>query len=344
MESQQAQRKNEHLSLATKYYDRAHAGHPFDLVRLIHSALPESSVNEVDLTTELTPELKMSAPFYIEAMTGGSKKAADVNTQLARLAHKYNLAMATGSVSVALKEDSAKDSFAAVRAENPDGIVLANLSANATPEQARAAVELLGANAIEIHVNVAQELVMPEGDRSFYWVDNIKRLVDELDVPVIVKEVGFGMNKTDIMKLNQLGVKVINVSGHGGTNFVMIENARNHEEDYSDLFNWGQTTPEALLEARLAGTDSKIIASGGICSPLDVIKAGVLGASAVGVAGYFLNVLIKDGYDALDQTISDWMTTLPRLMTLVGCRRFSELREVDYILGPELQNYLDQRQ
>lgn len=343
MESRQAQRKNEHLSLATKFYQQAHASHPFDQVRLIHTALPEWSVDEVDLSTEITPGIKVPLPFYIEAMTGGSDQAKKVNRQLAKLAAKYHLAMACGSVSVALHEPAAQDSFQVIRQENPSGIVIANLSANATPEQAQAAIDLLQADALELHLNAAQELIMPEGDRSFYWLDNIHNLVKTLDVPVIVKEVGFGMNKTDISRLVNAGVTTINVSGRGGTNFAMIENNRNHQEDFAKIANWGQTTPESLLEAHAAKTNSHIIASGGICSPLDVVKAGVLGANAVGVAGYFLNVLIKEGDDALDQTISDWITALPRIMTLLGSKDFSDLQWVEYVLDPALKNYADQR-
>lgn len=343
MESRQAQRKNEHLSLATKYYDQAHVRHPFDEVRLIHTALPEAAVENVDLATELAPGIKLTAPFYIEAMTGGSDQAKEINRQLSQLAAKYHLAMATGSVSVALREPACQDSFRVIRENDPQGIVIANLSAKATVDEAQAAIDLLKADAIELHLNAAQELVMPEGDRRFYWLDNIKELVQALDVPVIVKEVGFGMKQTDISRLSNAGVTAINVSGRGGTNFAMIENRRNSKQDFSELASWGQTTPEALLEAHSAKTDAHIIASGGITSPVDVVKAGVLGADAVGVAGYFLNILVKDGYEALDQTINEWLTALPRLMALLGFDKFKALQWAEYVLSNDLYNYARQR-
>lgn len=341
MESQQAHRKDEHLSLATASYARAHAQHYFDQVRLIHDALPETAVDAVGLTVQLATGLKLEWPFYLEAMTGGSKQAAKVNRALARLARKHHLAMATGSLSVALKEPAARPSFTVVREENPDGIVIANLGADASLDKAQAAVDLLDADALELHLNAAQELVMPEGDRQFYWLDNIARLVAGLDVPVIVKEVGFGMSRTTINRLQEAGVKLINVSGRGGTNFAMIENRRNHQLDMADLDDWGQTTPESLLEARNA--DATIIASGGITCPLDVIKAGVLGARAVGVAGYFLNLLIRSGAPALNQVLTDWQTELPRLMTLVGAQRFSDLSRVNFVLTGPLYQYAQQR-
>lgn len=343
MESQQAHRKDEHLSLATATYQRAHTHHYFDQVRLIHNALPEMAVKDVDHRVQLATSLQLEWPFYLEAMTGGSNQAAKINRTLASLANKHHLAMATGSLSVALKEPATRPSFTVVREENPAGIVIANLGADTSLDKARDAIGILNADALELHLNAAQELVMPEGDRDFHWLANIAHLVDELDVPVIVKEVGFGMSRSTIVQLQDAGVKLINVSGRGGTNFAMIEDRRNHQLDLTDLADWGQSTPEALLEARKSRGRATIVASGGITSPLDVIKAGVLGAQAVGVAGYFLNILIRDGAAALDQALTDWQTEIPRLLTLLGCRNFTELQQTPFVLMGDLYNYAQQR-
>lgn len=341
MESQQAHRKDEHLSLATATYQRAHQHHYFDQVRLIHNALPEMAVKDVDHHVQLADGLQLEWPFYLEAMTGGSNQAAKINRTLAQLASKHHLAMATGSLSVALKEPATRPSFTVVREENPYGIVIANLGADASLENAQTAIDILGANALELHLNAAQELVMPEGDRDFHWLNNIASLVDKLDLPVIVKEVGFGMSRTTIDRLKNVGVQLVNVSGRGGTNFAMIEDRRNHQLDLDDLADWGQTTPESLLEAR--GNKATIIASGGITCPLDVVKAGVLGAQAVGVAGYFLNILIRDGATALDEILTGWRTELPRLLTLLGCRNFRDLQKIPFVLQDDLYSYAQQR-
>lgn len=341
MESQQAHRKDEHLSLATATYQRAHQHHYFDQVRLIHNALPEMAVKDVDHHVQLADGLQLEWPFYLEAMTGGSNQAAKINRTLAQLASKHHLAMATGSLSVALKEPATRPSFTVVREENPDGIVIANLGADASLENAQTAIDILGANALELHLNAAQELVMPEGDRDFHWLNNIASLVDKLDLPVIVKEVGFGMSRATIDRLKNVGVQLVNVSGRGGTNFAMIEDRRNHQLDLDDLADWGQTTPESLLEAR--GNKATIIASGGITCPLDVVKAGVLGAQAVGVAGYFLNILIRDGATALDEILTGWRTELPRLLTLLGCRNFRDLQKIPFVLQDDLYSYAQQR-
>lgn len=343
MESKHAQRKNEHLSLAAKYYDQVHQNY-FNQVRLIHDSLPEIATTDVDLQVQLTDKLSLEWPFYIEAMTGGSSQALKINQQLAQLAAKHHLAMASGSLSIINKDPAAFASFDVIRQEDPTGIIFANLSANASLDQAQQAIDLLQADALELHINAAQELIMPEGDRNFDWLDNIQSLVSELDIPVIVKEVGFGMSKTTIAKLQTHNVELINVSGRGGTNFAAIENRRNHEIDFSSLLNWGQTTPESLLEAHsIRRGKTKIIASGGITSPLDVVKAGVLGARAVGVAGYFLNVLQHDGYDALDQVLTQWQVIIQRLLALLGCQTFAELSHVEYVLGSDLLSYAKQR-
>ena len=137
------------------------------------------------------------------------------------------------------------------------------------------------ADALEIHLNPAQELIMKEGDREFYWLEALAGLVSRLHIPVIVKEVGFGMSQQTISQWEQVGVRWINVAGTGGNNFARIEDRRNHELDLSDLVNWGLSTPESLLEAQQKSPSTHLIASGGITCPLDVIKAGVLGLSLI---------------------------------------------------------------
>lgn len=348
-----AQRKREHLVFAQQYYDRAHEHHYFDEVRPIHTALPETCVEDVLTTVQLADRFELKQPFYIEAMTGGSTKSLTVNRQLAQLACKHGLAIASGSQSIALREQDPhiRESFTVLRKENPDGIVMANLGAHATVEQAKRAVGMLEANALELHINAAQETVMAEGDRDFHWLDHIEAIVHALEVPVIVKEVGFGMNRDDVRRLTDAGVQLINVGGRGGTNFVLIENARNTGLNFDDLDTWGQTTPESLLEARAVvralmhnhKIPPVIMAAGGVMSPLDIIRAGVLGASAVGVAGRFLDILLRNGYDALDETIDRWKRTVPRLMALLGCTRFEDLHQAHFVVTGELFEYAQQR-
>lgn len=342
MESAHAHRKNEHLSLAEKQYTSTHASDVFAGIRLLPTSLPEMAVSDVDVAPHCLG-WDWQWPFYIEAMTGGSQATQKVNAALARQARDHQLAMATGSMSIIFKDPAARDSFTVVRREHPDGFLLANLGAGASLAEAEEAVALIDANALELHLNAAQETVMAEGDREFYWADHLATIITSLPVPVIVKEVGFGMSAQTIRQLEALGARFINPSGRGGTNFARIEDRRNHESDFTALADWGLTTPESLLEARARDPRTRILASGGVTSPLAVIKAGVLGADAVGVAGYFLHQLIQNGAVGLDATLTHWQTELPRLFPLVGAKSWADLARVDHLLSPALESYWRQR-
>lgn len=155
-------RKDEHVSLA-KAFHKEHSN-DFDAVRLVHQSFPQIDVADVSIATTVF-DRSFSSPFFINAMTGGSEKTLKINQELAEIAQACELMMATGSVSAALKDPSVADSFRIVRKANPDGFLLANIGAGSPVENAQRAVELFGADALQIHLNAPQELVMPEGDR-----------------------------------------------------------------------------------------------------------------------------------------------------------------------------------
>lgn len=346
------QRKNDHIKLACKQYkSRADAG--FEAVRFIPNALPQLALSDVDASVSvLGAAEKWAAPLYINAMTGGSKNGENINAMLAKVAAKTGVAMACGSLSAALKNPQLAGTFSVIRRFNPRGFVMANVSAGAAAEQAIKAVEILQANALQIHLNAAQELVMREGDRDFSaWLSNIEAIVSALDsmkVPVVVKETGCGMSARDVLRLQNVGVRAVDVGGRGGTNFVAIENARRGGgRSYEFLDSWGLTTVESLLdiarcdEILCDSADScdscdsaqmQVFASGGVRTPLDVVRALKLGASAVGVAGEFLHTLTCGGMDALVEQIEDWKTQIRVIMALLGCRNIADLRKNSRIL------------
>jgi len=217
-------------------------------------------------------------------MTGGSPKTAIINHDLATVARETNLAMASGSISAGIKHPETQESFRIIRKTNPNGLIFANLGAEHSLENAKIAVDLLEANALQLHVNAPQELVMPEGERNFNgWLQNIEKIVANLEVPVIVKEVGFGMSQETIQQLIDVGVKTIDISGRGGTNFAQIENARRDQNDLNFTSDWGQSTAVSLLESYSLQNQVEILASGGIKTPMDMIKALSLGAKATGL-------------------------------------------------------------
>lgn len=346
------QRKDDHIKLACEQYN-AQAESGFEHVRFIPNALPQLALNDVDTSVKVFDETtKWDTPLYINAMTGGSKKGENINESLAKVAAKTGLAMASGSLSAALKNPRLAETFSVIRRFNPHGFVMANVSAGASAEQAIKAVEILQANALQIHLNAAQELVMSEGDRDFSaWLNNIETIVSALDsmkVPVVVKETGCGMGARDVLRLKNVGVRAVDVGGRGGTNFVAIENARRgRKSDYEFLDSWGLTTVESLIDIAqcdeilceprdsVDSCDSaqmQVFASGGVRTPLDVVRSLRLGASAAGIAGEFLHTLINEGEDALVEQIESWKAQIRVIMALLGCKNIEDLRENSRIL------------
>lgn len=325
-------RKNEHVSLSEKFYNDAKSS--FDDIQFVHDSFPGMDVSDADLSVKVAG-LDFSVPFFINAMSGGSPWTGKVNEKLAIIARETNLAIATGSVSAAIKDPSVKDSFEIVRKTNPDGLVFANLGAGHGLENAKRVVDLLEADAFQIHVNSPQEVVMPEGDREFSnWMENIQEIVDGLSVPVIVKEVGFGMSRKTIMLLESLGVKTIDISGSGGTNFAQIENFRRKDHKMDDFESWGQSTVVSLLEAQEVVKKAEIIASGGIRRPMEIAKALSLGASLNGLSSQFMHMALDD-VDKAIETVEAWKEELRRIMTLLGARNVTELQEADLIISGE---------
>ncbi|MFC0232403.1 type 2 isopentenyl-diphosphate Delta-isomerase [Vagococcus entomophilus] len=335
-------RKDQHVAFAEKFYDAA-AASDFERVRFIHHSFSETNKKNVSLTTQLV-NTTLTSPFFINGMTGGSDTTAKINEQLAIVARETNLAMASGSASITLRDATTMDSFKIIRKTNPHGLIFANIGAEHPVENAKRVVDLLEADALQVHVNVPQELVMPEGGRDFSgWLTNIEKMVRSLDVPIIVKEVGFGMDSKTLRQLEVVGVKTVDISGTGGTNFASIENSRRKEKEYNFLENWGQSTAISLLESLSQQAKLDIIASGGIRSALDIVKALALGASAVGVSGQFLHWILKDGVDKTILHVQEWQEQIQTLMTLLGAESIAQLRKTDIMLSGHLIEWCQAR-
>lgn len=340
MVSIQSHRKDEHLSLAKKFHkETAQAG--FDKIRFIPNTIPEIDFADVDISTKVG-SLSLEIPFYIEAMTGGSEFTGKINQQLSQIAAKLQLAMAVGSESVALREPKLASTFSIIKKNNPSGLKIANLSANASIEEVAKAIKMIDASAIELHVNVAQEVVMPEGDCNFNWLENIKKIVATFPLPVIVKEVGFGMSHESIERLKAIGVQYINLGGKGGTNFVKIENFRRADKEMDYLEDWGLTTVESLFESQIV-SGINYFAAGGVTSPLDVVKALYLGADAVGVASTILSSLIDNGPEKTEIMLSEWIYGIKAIFVMLGVKNITDLRKSEIVISSDLQNYLQQR-
>lgn len=337
-------RKDEHVQHALAQYTTS-VSDDFLHTHFVHHSFPEINVSDVNLTTKLDT-LTLETPFFINAMTGGSPKTEQTNHDLAIIARETNLALATGSVSVALKDPTTANSFSVMRHVNPNGLIFANLGAHHGLDNAKRAVELVQADALQIHVNTPQEIVMPEGERQFTgWLHNIEDIVNHLHVPVIVKEVGFGMSKETVQTLHKLGVKIVDVSGKGGTNFATIENQRRDKKDYGLFANWGQTTLMSLLDCMALPQESRptFIASGGIKDALSIAKSLALGANAVGLSGHVLHTLHQHGIDGTIAHINHLKQQLTDICTLLGAKDIPTLQQTQLFLAPSLQQWCTAR-
>ncbi|MFH0716428.1 type 2 isopentenyl-diphosphate Delta-isomerase [Staphylococcus delphini] len=342
MTNKREQRKNEHVRLALAQSDTLQSD--FDRIQFVHHAIPEMDVEEVTLLPNFKA-LQMSHVLYINAMTGGSEWTAKTNEQLAQVAQATQIPMAVGSMHAALKNPAVRHSYVVAREQYPEGQIWANVSADVTLEEAQAAIEMIQANALQIHVNAPQELVMPEGNRQFkHWLTRISEIVKGVKVPVIVKEVGFGMSYDTIQQLIDAGVSFVDISGHGGTNFISIENERRQFKDMDYLKDWGQSTVVSLLEARNLSSRVHVLASGGIRHPLDAIKALRLGAEAVGMSRPILKMLHEEGVEATIEYVEDFKTQMAYIMTLLNAKNITELRQAAIVFDGYLKNWIQQRQ
>ncbi|OIK17149.1 type 2 isopentenyl-diphosphate Delta-isomerase [Bacillus sp. MUM 116] len=335
------ERKWDHIRYALD--NRQERSTSFEDIHFIHQSLPDLNLSDVRIDHSIG-ELSLSSPIFINAMTGGGgEKTFKINKDLAEVAKNTGIAMAVGSQMSAIKDKEQRFTYEVVRKENPTGIIIANLGSEATPEQAKAAVEMVDANALQIHLNVIQELAMPEGDRDFSGaLKRIETIVKAVDVPVIVKEVGFGMCRETVEKLSSIGVSAVDVGGFGGTNFAEIENKRN-KQPLAFFNEWGIPTAISILEAAGHSNELLIIGSGGFHSSLDMAKGLAIGANAIGISGHFLRILMKNGQEALQEEINRLHQDLIMIMTALGAKSISELQRVPVMISGNTYHWLNQR-
>ena len=310
---------------------------------ILHNCLPKTKVDTINLASKLAG-FTMAAPFFFNALTGGVAEAADINRGLARLAKHFNVPMAVGSQKAALDNPKLAYTYKVVRDVYPQGIIFANISANSSVADATAAVEMIQADALQIHLNAPQEAMMSEGDRDFSdFKENIGRICKTLNVPVIVKETGFGMAGEQAGILSKLGARALDVGGRGGTNFIEIEAARKGIRP-GELRNMGMATPVSLIETLEAvGVDVDVVASGGVNSSHSIVASLCLGACAVGLAALPLKLLIQEGYDGGIEALEALLLEVKTHMALLGAKGVADLENVPLILQGDLYLWLTLR-
>lgn len=318
------QRKNDHIDIAAKTKDGPLNSGFADLF-LINQSVSDLAIDDIDLTYRFIDK-ELSFPVVINALTGGTDQARRINKGLAELSSKYGLAMAVGSQTIALEDPGLRDSFRIVRDSNPNGTIIANVGATCSVSDAMKAIEMVEADALQLHFNIPQELAMREGDRDFRQIrNNVRAIVDESPVPIIAKEVGFGLSRESVAVLYDCGVRHFDNSGSGGTNFISIEGQRSGMFG-SGMTEWGIPTAVSIGEICSLGLPIILIASGGIRTPLDGVRALAMGADLVGIAGPLLKLFLREGIDKLDNWMDEFLYSLKAVFLMNAARDLNEIK------------------
>lgn len=289
-----SRRKDDHLNIVLDRRAGHHGvGTGLDALQFEHCALPELDLDAIDLRSSLAG-ISLRAPLLISSMTGGADRSAAINHHLAEAAQALGIAMGVGSQRVGLRSGNDQGLTRELRRLAPDVPLLGNIGAAQLLEHdgldlARRSVDALQADALIIHLNPLQEAVQAEGDRDWRGVlDAIRRTVDSVGVPVIVKEVGAGISAQVAAALVSAGVQIIDVAGVGGTSWAAVEAERAmspaDREVALAFSNWGIPTATSITNVRQTLPDVTLIASGGIRNGIDAAKAICLGADVIGQA------------------------------------------------------------
>ncbi len=289
-------RKTDHININLD--KDVHSGITTGLERigLVHQALPEMSLNQVDTRVTLFGH-QLATPLIISSMTGGTPVAGVVNRTLAEAAQVCGVGMGLGSFRAALDHPEAATSFK-VRKVAPDILLFANLGAvqlnyGVDVETCLKVVQICSADALILHLNPLQEALQAEGEANFSdLLRKIEKLCHDLPVPVVIKEVGWGISAATARKLASAGVAAIDVAGAGGTSWSQVEMHRltdaNRAQVAAAFRSWGIPTAQSIRMVKEALPRMTILASGGLKDGIDIVKCMALGASAGGIARPFL--------------------------------------------------------
>lgn len=305
----------------------------FDRFRFVNCALPEIDFGEVNPSTDIFGR-RLAAPILISSMTGGTPQAQAINRTLASVAQEQRVAMALGSARALLEHPELLATFD-VRALAPDVLLFANFGAvqlnrGYDADDCRKLVAALQADALILHLNPLQEALQPAGDTCFRGLlSKIASVCASLELPVIVKEVGWGIGADTVRELFNVGVSAVDVAGAGGTSWSEVERHRIKEpwraRVAAAFAGWGIPTAECLIEARAVEPQRLIFASGGIRDGIDVAKAIALGADLAGIAGPFLRAAAS-GADAARDCVREFVEALRVAMFAIGVRTLPDLR------------------
>jgi isopentenyl-diphosphate delta-isomerase len=332
-------RKVEHLRInLEENVQYSEIGNGFEQYRFLHQALPELALDQIDSTLTLFGRM-LRAPILVSSMTGGATEAERINRHLAQAAQAEHIAMGLGSQRAAIEDESLARTYR-VRDLAPDILLFANLGAvqlnyGYGVDQCRRAVEMVEADALILHLNPMQEAVQANGNTNWSnLLGKIERVCRLLPVPVVVKEVGFGISGDTAGKLASAGVAAIDVAGAGGTSWAAVESRRAPTPELRALaekfWNWGIPTAESLIRVRKSVPNLPLIASGGIRDGIEVAKAIALGATL----GALASPMLRLANISTEETIAGIQTLRAQLrvaMFGIGAANLAALRDTPFL-------------
>ncbi len=350
MVSETTERKRSHITTALNRDVQAHVSTGFDDVSLVHNALPELDREEIDLACELFGH-KLGAPVIIESMTGGTPIAAKINATLGRIAEELQIPMGVGSQRAAIDDPKLAYTFKVARENAPSALLLANLGCPQIIKEdgidrAKAAVDMIKADALLIHLNALQESVQYEGQTHFRGaIGRIRELSSTLSVPVLTKETGAGISRETAVSVERAGVKGIDVAGLGGTSWAAVEYHRAREKRRTRqahlglaFWDWGIPTAASIVEVARS-TKVKLIASGGVRNGLHIAKAIALGGHYGGLAMPLLKSVSKGDKEAKENLLSV-IDELRTAMFLTGSKNLEQLHKCPVTITGKTREWL----
>lgn len=333
--SEISRRKDEHIDIVLSMGSHTRQSSTgFDRVCFEHVALPELDLANVSSTTDFLG-YRVHAPLLISSMTGGPSRAAAINRNISEAANAKRVAFAVGSQRVALEGQGEHGFSPELRKNAPDVPILANFGASQLKtwngaDMAQRAIDMIGADALIVHLNPLQEAVQAGGDKDWSNVlSAIESLQHACSFPIVVKEVGFGISGTVARQLCDAGVSIIDVAGAGGTNWAIVEAERaqsNRERAVAQAFGgWGIPTADAIAQVRQTCPETTIIASGGITNGIDCAKAIRVGADLVGTAAGVLKAATHSA-EAVAEQLALLIDQLRVTCFCTGSRNLADLR------------------
>lgn len=357
MNDEVKQRKIEHVSVALGHDVSAPQRANWGDIQFVHQALPEVNLDEIDTSIEFLGRT-LRYPIFVSSLTGGHPDVMNINRNLARAAEQYGLALGVGSQRAAIMNPALADSYSVTRENAPNAFLIANIGAPQliaqarhaafTIEQVQRAIDMIGANALAVHMNSLQEAAQPEGDRRAVGeAAALTRLTAQVPLPVIAKETGAGVCREQALLLRSCGVSAIDVGGAGGSSMSAMEAERSRARGDEQTMNigllyrdWGLATPLAVVEASSAKLP--LISTGGVRNGLDMARALALGATLVGMGFPFLKAA-NESYEKVCELLETVVAQMKVAMQLSGAASIAQLREVDVVVTGESRAWLTLR-